>query len=346
MAFARPTLKEIITRVTADIAGRLTKAQTRRSNALVFGRTLAGVSHTLNGFTEYVAKQIFVDTADSEHLDRHASIFGITRKAASKASGSVTFSFSGDAVDVPLGTVVQSEEGAQYQVTSAPDSKSGTATVEALIAGSAGNLDAGETVTLVSPIEGVASEAAVLGIAGGADAESDEDLRSRVLSRQRETPHGGTRTDYVQWALSVPGVTRAWCYPLEDGAGTVTVRFVCDDLPDIVPTAEMVKKVQSYIDTVRPVTADVTVTAPTLKAVPIHIETLTPDTADVRAAIEAELQSLFMSESEPGSGIYLSHIRAAISAASGEVDHDLVTPTENPTAGKNELLTLGDITWS
>ena len=122
-------------------------------------------------------------------------------------------------------------------------------------------------------------------------------------------------------------MTRAWCYPLENGDGTVVVRFVCDDLADISPTSEMVKQVQSYIDSKRPVTADVTVMGPTLKAVNIEISTLTPDTSDVRAAVEAELKDLFMKESEPSRSIYLSHIRAAISAAAGEVDHVLVSPT-------------------
>ena len=41
---------------------------------------------------------------------------------------------------------------------------------------------------------------------------------------------GGAEVDYVQWALGVPGATRAWCYPLEMGMGTVTVRFMMDNL--------------------------------------------------------------------------------------------------------------------
>ena len=246
---------------------------------------------------------------------------------------------------MPVGTVLTGGDSSQYQVTVAPTSD-GVASVESLTAGEAGNLESGEEMTLVSPIAGVLSEVVCQGIAGGADAEGDESLRARVLSRQRETPHGGAKNDYVQWALSVPGVTRAWCYPLEDGDGTVVVRFVCDDLPGIMPTAEMVKKVQDYIDEVRPVTANVTFMAPTLKPVTIQINTLAPDTTAVRGAVEAELKSLFMSESEPSGFIYLSHIRQAISEAADEVDHELVSPTQNPTAGKNELLTLGEIKWS
>lgn len=344
MAFVRPTLKELISRISSGIQSRLSTPQVRRSNATVYGRVLAGASHALHGFIEYISRQIFVETADSEHLDRHASLFGISRKAASKATGKVKFSFQEGVVDVPVGTILQGNEH-QYQTTSSPDA-SGIASVEALEAGMASNLEEGNALSLISPIEGVLSEAQSQGIAGGADAEDDESLRARVLSRQRETPHGGTSSDYVQWALSVPGVTRAWCYPLEDGDGTVTVRFVCDNLADISPDEEMVKQVQAYIDSARPVTADATAMAPKLKPVAISISTLTPDTAGVREAVEAELRDLFIAESEPGHQVYLSHIRAAISAAAGEVDHEVLAPTSNPQAEANELLTLGQITWS
>ena len=40
---------------------------------------------------------------------------------------------------------------------------------------------------------------------------------------------GGAQADYVTWALAVPGVTRAWAAS-EQGAGTITVRFLMDDL--------------------------------------------------------------------------------------------------------------------
>lgn len=348
MTFERPSLKELIARIDAGISSRLKVPQVRRSNAKVYGRVLAGASHELHGFIEYASRQIFVDTADSEHLDRHAAIFGMSRKAATKASGTIKFSWADSAtpVDVPIGSVLsESTSQQQYQTTSSPSSD-GTTAVTALVAGSAGNLEAGDVLTLISPVEGVMSEAVVAGLSGGADAEDDEALRARVLARQQEPPHGGSKSDYVQWALEVAGVTRAWCYPLEDGDGTVTIRFVCDDLDPISPSEEMVKKVQDYIDEVRPVTADVTVTGPSLKPVDIEISTLTPDTSAVRAAVQAELGSLFKEESQPGGIVYLSHIRAAISAASGEVDHELISPSANVSAGKNELLTLGEITWS
>ena len=344
MAFERPTIQEIISRISSDLESRLTSAQLRRSNAKVYGRVLAGASHELHAHIDFVKRQLFFDTAESDYLDRWASIFGIYRTPAEKAAGTATISFSAGTVDVPVGTILQSQDGTQFQTTDSPR-PDGSVSVEALVAGASGNLDAGETLSFVSPIAGVESEAVSGEISGGVDQESDEDLRERLLERAREKPCGGAAQDYVAWAKEVPGVTRVWVSQ-GSAAGTVVVRFVCDGLDPIIPDSEMIAKVQAHIDDVRPVTAITTVTAPTTQAVDMTISSLTPDTAAVREAIRAALTDLFTAEAEPGGTIYISHVRAAISAASGEIDHTLVSPSANLTSNPGELLVLGNITWS
>lgn len=345
MSFERPTLKTLIERIGNDLESRLSVTQLRRSNARVYSRVLAGAVHGLYGFVEYISKQCFFDTAEEQYLDRWSSIFGVKRKAATKAGGTIKFRYSGSQVTIPTGTVLQSEDSIRYRTTSSVNS-SGIASLEAIEAGEAGNQTAGDVLTLASPIEGVYSEAIVVGLAGGADAEDDESLRVRLLSRARETPNGGTKSDYVQWALEVPGVTRAWCFPEASGIGTVDVLFVCDNTLEIVPDEAMLQKVQDYIDTKRPVTAHLTVGAPTLVKVPITISGLLPATDAVKEAVKIELEELFKQEAEPGTRVYLSHIRASISAAMGEEDHTLIAPTSDPTpSSSSQLLTLGDITW-
>src|SRR6266705_1111669 len=102
--------------------------------------------------------------------------------------------------------------------------------VRAVDAGINGNLDAGETLDLVDIIGGVDSNATVINLGGGIDEESDADLRARVLFRIQQPPMGGDASDYVVWATAVSGVTRAWAAPLEMGIGTMTIRFMMDDL--------------------------------------------------------------------------------------------------------------------
>jgi uncharacterized phage protein gp47/JayE len=81
-------------------------------------------------------------------------------------------------------------------------------------------------------------------VADGSDEESTDELRARLLARLQNPPHGGNATDYEAWAKEVSGVTRAWSYPLELGAGTVTVRFVRDDDASPIPDAGEVAAVQ------------------------------------------------------------------------------------------------------
>lgn len=343
MPFERPSLETLIERINADLESRLSASQLRRSNAKVYASVMAAVSHSLHGFIEYTAKQLFFDTAEGIYLDHWASIFWILRKPASKATGSVTFEFSDSPVEIPVGTLVQSELGQQYQTTTPV--AAGKANVVALLAGAAGNLSEGEILTFVSPIAGVKSQAVAGDIAGGADAENDDSLRSRLLARIRERPHAGTAADYEAWALEVPGVTRAWVYPREGGEGNVAVRFVCDGFDDIVPTTQMVSTVQNYIDGVRPVTARVTVSAPKTQEIDFVISDLDPDNETVKKNIREALIELFKREAVPGKVLYLSHIRAAISGAVGEVNHVLDSPSADIKPDTGVLPVVGGITW-
>lgn len=351
MPFQRPTLEDLIERAAADIATRLpgADAKLRRSNLNVLTRTHSGAVHGLYGYLDFIARQAMPDTAESEFLGRWASFWGIARKSASFAAGDVTFTGANASV-IPEGTLLQRGDGAEYTTDAEATIAAGTATVgvTASLAGAAGNADAGVVMNLVSPIAGVNTAATVAAgdIAGGADEESDESLLARLLARLQEPPHGGADFDYVAWALEVPGVTRAWVYPQELGLGTVTLRFVRDDDPSIIPDSGEVQAVQDYIDERRPVTADVTVVAPIAVPLDFEISGLLPDEQAVRDAIAAELADLLRREAEPGGTILVSHIREAISIAAGEHDHALVSPTADVTHNTGEIAVMGNITWS
>jgi uncharacterized phage protein gp47/JayE len=351
MPFSRPTLSELIDRVASDIETRLpgTDARLRRSNLNVLARIHAAGVHGLYGFLDWLAKQLMPDTAEAEHLARWTSIWGVTRKAAVAATGNVSFGGT-NGTAIPAGTLIQRADGAQFTTDAEGTISGGSATiaVTAAVAGADGNADASTSLTLVSPIAGINTTATVAagGLSGGADEEDDDSLRERLLSRVQRQPHGGADFDYETWALEVAGVTRAWVYPQELGLGTVTVRFVRDDDVSIIPDAGEVAAVQAYIDARRPVTAAVTVVAPTAVPLDFEISGLNPNNTPVKAAIEAELEDLLRREAEPGGTILISHIREAISAAAGEYDHVLVSPSANVTHTPGQLATMGTITWS
>jgi uncharacterized phage protein gp47/JayE len=350
MPFARPTLTELINRVITDISSRVTgvdSAVLRRSLLGVLGQSEAGAVHMLYGYLDWIAKQSIIDTAEKEYLERWAAIWKVIRKTAGFASGQYALSGTAGATILD-GTIVQRQDGVQYKVLGDAVFGGGPLIVPilAIEAGEAGNFGTGLPIFLLSPIAGVQSTGTTATkIEGGVDVESDERLLARLLARIQQPPHGGAAFDYEQWALEVAGVTRVWVYPLQMGAGTVTVLFVCDEDVSIIPSPTKVAEVQAYIDARAPVTAEVFVAAPIADALNMTIK-LVPNTAAVQTAVRAELADLIDRDSAPGGTILISRLREAVSLAAGEDNNQIVTPTADVTHANGHMAILGTLTFS
>lgn len=350
MPFARPTLPELIDRVTTDISGRVTGVESavlRRSLLGILGRSEAGAVHMLYGFLEWAAKQAIIDTAEKEYLERWAAIWKVFRKSADYSTGAVSLTGVVGST-VVAGTILQRQDSVQYRALSDGVFTGSTlqVTVVAVESGVAGDAPAGTGLFLLSPVAGVQSTAvASSDLDGGLDIESDEQLLSRLLKRIRQPPHGGAASDYELWALEVPGVTRVWPYPLQMGAGTVTVLFVCDGEANIVPAPAKVAEVQAYIDARRPVTAQVFVAAPVADPLNMTVK-LSPNTAAVQAAVRAEVADLIVRDAKPGGSILISRLRESVSLAAGESDNAIVAPTADVVYATGHMAIPGTITFS
>lgn len=350
MPLSRPTLSQLVARNEANLASRLGIGPLLpRSNLAVIARLVAGASHELHGHLEWLARNFLPDQAEAAELERWATILGLPRKAATFAEGSAEIA-GVDASVIPTGTLLRRADGERFETTTDATIVAGVATLElrAVLAGLAGNSPAATVLRLVSPISGVSASAEVDvdGITGGLEAETDEELRARVLQRLGEPPQGGAARDYVRWALEVEGVTRAWSFQNYLGLGTVGVGFTVDDDPTgPFPTPSKVAEVAAYIeDGRRPVTAQVFVFAPLPFSVDLTIE-LTPDDAATRSAVTLQLQDLLYRVGEPGGTVKLSHLREAISNAAGETDSVVQSPLADVVAPGGALPILGTITW-
>ena len=349
MPFERPTLPTLIDQGAAEFEARIpgVLARVRRSLVGVINRVLAGALSAMYQYAEWLNKQAWPDQAEAEFLDDHGARWGVTRTAAAPATGTARFTGI-DGANVPMGTVVQRADSVQYATLAAGVVAAGQAlvAVQAVVAGQAGNTSINTGLTLTSPVVNINSAAlAYADLGGGADIEGDEAYRARILTRIRQVPDGGSADDYIAWALEVAGVTRAWVYPGELGAGTVSLRFVRDgDAGSAIPDTGEVATVQAHIDALRPVTASLTVVAPTAVARNFTIA-LTPNTAQVQAAVAAELADLILREGAPGGTLLLSHIREAISVAAGETDSVLSVPAANVVYTTGQIPTMGVITW-
>lgn len=350
MTFVRPTLSELVTRIGADVDGRLPGADSRlrRSVLDVLVRAEAGTAHGLYGALDFLARQLMPDTAEREYLDRWSTVWDVTRKAAAGARGAATLGGIAGAI-VPAGSELARVDGVRFRtVDRAVLGLDGTVdvVVEAVDGGAASVTDAGTQLTFVSPVAGVRAVAILAsGAAGGADEETDAALLARLLARIRQPPTGGSTADWVGWALEVPGVTRAWAYGGWMGAGTVGLAFVFDGRPDILPTPGDLATMEAYIAPRRPVAALPVIFAPIARPMNPLIS-IAPDTAEVRAAVVAELADFFRREAQPGGTIYLSRLNEAISLATGEFDHALRSPAGNFVAQPGEIPMLGTVAWA
>jgi uncharacterized phage protein gp47/JayE len=313
-----------------------------------------GLAHLNLRYLDWLRLQLLPDSAETEFLDRHGQIWLGGRKAATFSAGYATVTGIVGTI-VPKATRLQSGNGTAYETLAQITMGVGATqiNVRALTPGVAGNLNAGSKLGITTAIAGVDGTATVVGISGGVDEEDDDSLRDRVLFRIRRPPMGGSNDDYVAWARSVPGVTRAWNAPLEMGIGTTTVRFMMDDLRadpnptiDGFPLAGDVATVQAYLDTVRPVAVkDIFVAAPLPFSVNFTITMLEDSSTATQAAIRASVKQMLKERAIPGQQIWKSWITEAVSQAIGEDHHenDFVT-TAMPSNG--HLAVIGTITFA
>lgn len=377
MPFLRPTLTDLRDQVQQDINASPIGLTGFLRNAIVpiLAWAQAGLAYLHYAYLDWIAKQAVPWTATDEFLFGWAALKGIYQKDATAAAGSVTFTGSGS---ILAGALVNRADGAQFTVTATTTVTSGgtVVPVTAVTAGSAGNTTSGTTMKLASPIPGIATTGVAGTITGGADQETQDALRTRMLQAYASPPQGGAMNDYVEWAGQVAGVTRVWITPQGMGDGTVNVFFMMDEAEAAyngfpqgtngVAAAETRAAaatgdqlaVANWIYPLRPVTALVYATAPTPQAINFTITNLgTANTSTNQAAITAALTDMFLrlgnvgGTVDPATGdawplIEPNDWYAAVNAVPGLTTFDITGPTGPITANTGALPVLGTITFA
>lgn len=297
----------------------------------------------------WIAREVMPDTA-TEWLPRHGAIWGVARRPATTAIGRVTLTGTPGAA-LPLATTLATASGVIYRTTeivTLPGSGTATVTVAADMPGPAGNRAAGGVLTLVSPVSGIDGRAVVTaeGLAGGADLETIEAWRARILARIQQPPHGGASHDYVQWVREA--VDASHVAVVEDwvGRGSVGVVVAMRDAGPAgvrVPTLEELERVAAYLAPRRPVTARVVVVAAVLAPIDITVE-IEPFTAPVMAAVQAAARAAIARDRAISGRVDPSRISELISAARGEYRHRLITPALSRVLTRREIPVPGTIT--
>ena len=349
MPFTTPDYRQIRTNILRDIANQRPDAYVGDdSDFALRANSSASAVEGLYQHQQWIARQIFPDTADSDYLERHASLHAITRKAAAAASGLVQFSGAvGSAI--AIGTEVKTASSVAYLTTAASVVGAGGTVIiaaQASVAGLTGNQLTGAALTLSAAPAGVQSAASVVTMTGGTDTESDAGLLARLLYAMRLPPMGGAKHDYYAWAMSVPGVTDAYVFAQRRALNTVDVVI---EAAGGLPSAQLITDVTTYINTQRPVCADVLVMAPALVAVNVTASltlsgiTLVDATARINALLAAYIATLHVGDAVPR-----ARLISLMMGITGVLDVNLTLPATNVTpladATHSELAVLGVVT--
>jgi uncharacterized phage protein gp47/JayE len=362
MPWTTPQLADVRALVRDAIRAYLPGADALIANSVlrVLSDNQGMLCHLVLQYVGWTTKQVMPDTAEVEWLDRHANIWLVNsdgstgRKMATLAEGTVTISGQGGILVPAYTPLSYASTQAAYEttadVTLGGDDVATEIDVRALDPGSASNVDAGTSLSIdTTNLFGLNPVATVVALDNGVDEETDDDLRVRVLERIRQPPMGGAESDYIAWAKAVPGVTRAWAGS-EMGAGTITVRFMADQLradADGFPNQSDIDAVTAYIDLKRPVTTkDRWVLPPLPQRIDLQIANLVPDTEANRAAIEASLRAMLYTYASPGQTIFAAWKYFAVMNVATVKSFDLLNPQDDVMPSVGHMAVLGDIVYT
>lgn len=331
MPYTTPNFTTIRDRILRDIRNLDESAHTDvDSDNFIRASATASAAEGLYDYQNWIARQIFPDTADNDTIDYHSNLRGIVRKKATAATGTLTFT-GNEGAAIPTGTLCKDAAGLVYATTAPADiPASGTVTAPctALKAGASPDVQ-DVSVTLQAAPFGVHSKA-FMTLAGGTDAESHASLLARLLYYMQNPPGGGNKADYKRWALEVEGVTGASVYPLRQGPGTVDIVITGEDG---IPSQDVVEACQHYIDSMRPCTAKAaTVYAPVPHMVDMTIRLRVSaggaTLMNLQTAVTDVLTAQFALLA-PGETVVLAKLLAAVAGLAGVADAAIITPSAN-----------------
>ncbi len=211
-------------------------------------------------------------TSQGADLDSWMADFALVRLAASPAAGTVTFAryVSTSAALVPVGALVKTADGtqtfaviaatgdaayvaAQNGYTMPPGVASVSVPVQALAAGSAGNVQAGTVSLLASAIPGIDTVSNAAALSGGADAESDTAFRARFVN------YINSRSQATRAAVgyAIASLRQGLSYAIAenvDAAGNVRFGSFVVTVNDGTgaPSPALIAEVSAAVDAVRP----------------------------------------------------------------------------------------------
>lgn len=344
MTLPTKTISQFLSDMTATWAAQTGVAATFNDGdvLLAWWNSVAVQLDFLQAQVILVVQLARAQTSTGADLDSWMAQFDFPRLGATFASGPVILSknvASAVQVNVPTGSIVQSAGAAvSYQIVAdlsqqayvaaldayvlAPGQTSITATVQAVVAGSASNVTNGTLTAFGSNVAGIDSVTNPASIENGNDAESDQDYRLRFVL-YLTTLAKATRSALLAAAQSVQQGLAVNLLENQDPLGNPLLGSftgVIDDGSGDPPLSTL-NAVFAAFDATRAFSVQPFVTGPAdlPASIVIAVRLTNPSTA---ATVNTQIQNAIVSlvnALPPGGILYVSNIMGAATAIAGVV---------------------------
>lgn len=275
MSLQTPTTKEISDNIIAQLEASLNQTipLLPKSFLRVLSKALAGVFVLLYKYGGFMFLQVFVRTASANETTVNGALVSpliewgrligvgdpvpatsaelnidiiVETQTGTLPSGTQLVSTDNGVTYITIGAVALNNPTVQAVVRAASDQAGGGGE------GAIGNLEPGAIISFANPLANVSRNATVVTQAvTGANAESTEAYRQRVLDRFQKRPQGGAYSDYELWGEEVAGIINVYPYT-SDCPGQVDVYAEATPEssgdPDGIPTNAQLQAVLDSIE--------------------------------------------------------------------------------------------------
>lgn len=275
MSLTTPTTKEISDNIIAQLEASLNQTipLLPKSFMRVLAKALAGVFILLYKYVGFMFLQMFVASASIMEtvvngktirpLVEWGRLIGVGDPVAATnaelliditvevqtgtlPTGSQLLNVTNGVTYITLGAVILNAAVVQATVRAVSDQVDGGG------AGVIGNLDPGAVVSFANPLANVARDAVVVSqTVTGANAESTEAYRQRVIDRFQKRPQGGAYADYEEWGEEVAGIINTYPYTsIKPGQVDLfsEATVASSGSPDGIPTAAQLQAVLDSVE--------------------------------------------------------------------------------------------------
>lgn len=278
----------------------------------------------------------FPEYAWDEWLDLHGEQAGLTRNPATKATGTVSVTAESGTV-LAKGTIfavpgTDFNEPIEFQATQETtysQNETKVIPVEAVIAGTKGNVAANTITIMGTPVNGVTAITNANPTSGGTEEEDDDDFFERIAAENHDANfYVGNDADFIKWSKEVPGIGD--CIVDSDALNPGIVKLILVDSNGSPASAALISAVYNHIVSpndrskrLLPTgSCQLQVVAATAKTIDYECTGLVLDSvtkAEVKTAFEAAILEIY-STAKTDNTLRYNTLRTALSNITGVLD--------------------------